>query len=142
MPYLYWAILNCEVEDKISVHSFIQCSKYLVVYLDKITEVNVSKRENKSGIPGGSHDIMALFPCGGILLHVTNEGHVRALSVGACRDSFGVECREHGWERRGQLIFCARVLYGAWAVWAIKALAPAGHGKRKKKETEIYYFFF
>jgi len=97
----------------------------VLVYLDKVAEVNISERENKSGIPGCSYDIMALFPSGSILLHVTNDCHVRALFVVACRDGLGVECREHGWEWRGQLVFSARVLYGVWAVWTIKALAPA-----------------
>ena len=106
----------------------------MVVYLDKVAEVDVSERENKSGIPGCSHDIMALFPSRGVLLHVTNDCHVRALSVVACRDSFGVECREHGWEWWGQFVFSARVLYGAWAAWAIKALAPEKMGKNELRD--------
>ena len=114
-----------KVEDKIYRYFLTQGFKYLVVYLDKVAEVNVPEREYKSGIPGCSHDIMALFSSCGVLLHVTNDCQVCALFVVTCRDSFGVECREHGWEWRGQFVFSARVLYGAWAAWAIKALAPA-----------------
>lgn len=75
---------------------------------------------------------MTLFPSRGILQQIANNCHVRTAFVVTCRDSLGVECREHAWERRGRLVFCARVLYGAWAAWAIKALTPTWDRKRNK----------
>ena len=77
---------------------------------------------------------MALFSSRGVLLHVTNDCYVCALLVVTSRDSFRVECREHGWEWRGQFVFSTRVLYGAWAAWAIKALAPTLNKKNRKNK--------
>ena len=81
-----------EKDDKVTRYSFTQGSEYLIVYLDKVVKVDVSERENKSGIPAGSHDVMALLPSCGVLLHITNDCHVRALFVFACRDGLGVKC--------------------------------------------------
>ena len=81
--------MTAKVDDKISGYHFTQ---YLIVYLDKVVEVNVSERENKTGIPARSDDVMALFSSCGVLLHITNDCSVRALLVVACCDSLGVKC--------------------------------------------------
>lgn len=71
-----------------------------------------------------THGVMTLFPSLSVLQQLADVCHVTTDIVVACCDRHSVECRKHVWEGRRQLVLCAGIYNGTWAIWAIKALTP------------------